>query len=74
MTFKGWLQKFIQPETDADLVAVKALRFMLQVHLSFFFPKLHCSGLPKRIQNTSEMCHLGTNRRHLFRNGDVSEV
>ena len=74
MTFKGWLQKFIQPETDADLGAVKALRFMLQVHLSFFSPKLHSFGLPKCSQTASETCRLGTNRCHLFQNGDVSEV
>ena len=31
LTYKGWLQKYIQPNVDGDLVAIKALRKMLQV-------------------------------------------
>ena len=31
-TYKGWLQRYLQPDVDADIVAVKALRKMLEVH------------------------------------------
>ena len=38
-TYKQWLQKFIQPTVDGDLVAVKGLRYMLQVPTTIVNPK-----------------------------------
>ena len=37
MTFKEWLKHTINPTSDADLVAVKALRFLLKVKETIFF-------------------------------------
>ena len=37
LTYKQWLKKYIQPTIDADLVALKALRFMLKVVENNFF-------------------------------------
>ena len=37
LTYKQWLKKYIQPTVDADLVALKALRFMLKVVENNFF-------------------------------------
>ena len=37
MTFKQWLKHTINPTSDADLVAVKALRFLLKVKETIFF-------------------------------------
>lgn len=70
MTFKQWLKHTISPTSDADLVAVKALRFLLKVETTILFPKRTVSDvrkLPKRL------C-FGTLYPYVFRNGTVSEV
>ena len=65
-TYKGWLKRYLQPDVDADLVAVKALRKMLEVHSTVFLPKRHLAHT-KCLRNASETATF-------FRNGYVSEL